>query len=222
MPSHLLSPLFHLSAPTVYSLVALLVFGEAGFLVGFVLPGETAVIIGGVIAERGGVSLPLLVGISIAAAVLGDSLGYEVGRRFGPRLLEVRVLQERRAALDRARDLVRRRGGWAVFGGRFVAFLRTVVPGIAGISEMRYATFLRANAAGGALWAAGYALAGFAFGSAYGRLEHVSAEASGAVLGVLVVAAVVWRLRARRREHDGERTGEGTSEDADEERARRP
>jgi membrane-associated protein len=89
----------------------------------------------------------------VAAAIVGDSVGYEVGRHFGPRLVASRMLRSRRERLDRARQFLARRGGAAVFLGRFVAFFRAVMLALAGTAEMRYPRFLVYNAAGGIVWA---------------------------------------------------------------------
>ncbi len=81
----------------------------------------------------------------IAAAIAGDSVGYEVGRRFGPRILRSRVLDKRRERLDEARHFLARRGGSAVFLARWVAFFRAVMPALAGTARMPYARFLVFN-----------------------------------------------------------------------------
>ena len=115
-----------LSGLTVYLVVAAFVFAEDALFVGFVLPGETAAILGGVAAHDGRASLPAMIAVVVVAAVIGDSVGYEVGRRFGPGLLRTRPLRRHAHRLDDARSLLRRRGGWAVVLGRFTAF--TQVP----------------------------------------------------------------------------------------------
>src|SRR6202035_5969753 len=89
-------------AALVYLTVALLVFGEAAVFLGFLLPGETAVIIGGFIASQGKVNVVVLCLLVVAAAIVGDSVRYFVGTRFGPRLLDLRILQRRRAGIARA------------------------------------------------------------------------------------------------------------------------
>ena len=140
-----------LSAPPalVYVLVGLLVFGEAAVFVGFVLPGETAVVLGGVLASRGEVDLPALILLVAVCAIVGDSVGFEVGRHFGDRVLRWRPLRRHEARLDGARAFLRERGGVAVFLGRWTAFLRAVMPGLAGVSRMPYRRFLVWNAIGG-------------------------------------------------------------------------
>src|SRR5262249_44027516 len=104
-----------LHGPVIYAVVAALVFGEAALFFGFVLPGETAIVVGGLLAAEGRVSLPVLLTIIILAAIVGDSVGYEIGRRFGPRLLEHKRVRRYGSKIDKALDLIRRRGPIAVF-----------------------------------------------------------------------------------------------------------
>lgn len=184
----------------VYGMVGLLVFAEDALFVGFVLPGETAAVLGGVTAALGHTSLPLVLVVVIGAAILGDSVGYEVGRSFGPRLLSHRVLQRRADRLDAARRQLAERGGTAVFLGRFVAFLRATMPALAGMSGMRYLKFLTFNAAGGIVWGTAVVLLGYLAGNSYSRVEQTFGRVAAlAVAAVVVVAIVVWRVRGRRR-----------------------
>lgn len=192
-----------LGAPTwtVLGIVGLVVFVEDALFVGFVVPGETAAILGGVAANRGHVPLAAVMAVVVVAAVVGDSVGYEVGRHFGPRLLDLRVLRKRRARLDDARDLLARRGGTAVFLGRWVAFFRAVMPALAGLSRMPYGRFLAFNAAGGVVWGVAVVLVGYLAGASYAKVEKVvGRDAAFVVLLVVVVVAVVWRVRKARRE----------------------
>ena len=183
----------------VYLIVGLLVFAEDALFVGFVLPGETAAILGGVIASRHHAALVLMCVTVVAAAVVGDSVGYEVGARYGTRLLSVRVLQRRRERIDVARASLARRGGLAVFLGRFVAFLRAIMPFLAGTSRMPYRRFLVYNGAGGLAWGIGSVLLGYLAGNSYAAIEKTAGRTAAIIVTVLVVAAVVaWRIRARR------------------------
>ncbi|WP_069461811.1 DedA family protein, partial [Actinacidiphila rubida] len=138
----------HASPPMVYAVVGALVFCEDALFFGFVLPGETAVVLGGVVASQGHVSVYWLCLVVVVAAVLGDTVGYEVGARLGPRILETRFLRNHRERISSAQDLIRRRGPVAVFLGRFIAFFRALMPALAGMSRMPYRTFLAFNAAG--------------------------------------------------------------------------
>src|ERR1700690_589623 len=150
--SYLLHEIHKLPGPLVYGLVTLLVFGEAALLIGFVLPGETAVLIAGVVASQGHVNVEVIAALVVVAAITGDSVGYFVGHRWGESLMQLPILRQRRAALDRALEGLRRRGPIYVFIGRFTAFLRAVMPGLAGMSRMNYRRFLIANALGGIIW----------------------------------------------------------------------
>lgn len=186
----------------VYAVVGALVFVEDALFVGFVVPGETAAVLGGVAAGLGHVSLGWMIALVVLAAIAGDSVGYEIGHRFGPRLMETRALRHRRHRLDRAADLLARRGGRAVFLGRFVAFFRAVMPALAGAAHMPYRRFLIYNAAGGLIWGAGSVLAGYLAGNSYQRVERYIGRGSAIVVAaVVVVAVVIWRVRARRREN---------------------
>lgn len=188
-------------APAAYAIVAALVFAEAALFVGFVLPGETAVLLGGVLAATGRLSLFALVLLVMAAAVIGDTVGYEVGRHLGPRVLATRPLRRHAQRLDGARRLLRERGGWAVFLGRFTAFLRAAMPALAGASRMPYRRFLVFNAAGGVVWGGGVVLLGFSAGQSYAAVARTLGRTSAVLLAVVaigVVVAVVVRRRARR------------------------
>jgi membrane-associated protein len=208
-----------LSAPpaVVYLLVGLLVFAEAAVFVGFVLPGETAVVLGGVLASRHGIDLRVLVVLVVVCAVVGDTVGYEVGRHYGTRVLGWGPLRRHEERLDRARGFLRERGGSAVFLGRWTAFLRAVMPGLAGLSRMPYRRFIVWNALGGAAWGLTFCLVGYLAGNSY---EVVASRigTGGAVVTatVVVVALVVWRVRRRRGERAGSAQGEKDAVPGDE------
>ncbi|MFD4552994.1 DedA family protein [Streptomyces sp. NPDC058469] len=188
-----------LSGPVVYAVVAALVFCEDALFFGFVLPGETAVVLGGVLASQHHVSVYWLALAVVLAAIAGDSVGYEVGHHFGPRILATRPLRRHQDRIADAQALIRRRGPAAVFLGRFIAFFRAMMPALAGASRMRYRTFLLFNALGGLVWGVGFTLLGYFAGSAYTRVEHTVGRALALVLAAVVIAALVaWQLRRRR------------------------
>lgn len=199
-----LDTLFDVDPVLVYVLVTVLVFVEDAVFVGFVLPAETAVLIGGVIADQGRVDVVILGALVVTAAIVGDSVGYEIGRRFGPRLLAMAILR-RRGRIDRARDLLRRRGGGAVFIGRFVAFFRAVMPALAGLSHMRYGKFLLYNALGGIVWGAGVVALGYYGAGSYRRVESDLGTATMIVVAVVVITGIGWRVHAHRRRSAGGR-----------------
>ncbi|MCH5670955.1 DedA family protein [Streptomyces gilvus] len=195
--------LAHLPGPVVYIVVVGLVFAEDAFFFGFVLPGETAVIVGGLLARQGVVDLVWLAVAVVLAAIAGDGVGYELGRRLGPPVLHSRPLRRHAHGADRTRDLIRRRGPAAVFIGRFVALFRSLVPAMAGASGMPYRRFFLYNALGGLVWGVGNAVLGYAAGAAYQRAEGLIGRTTALVVAVLVVVAlVVWRVRRHRRDRE--------------------
>ena len=205
MLSSITDTLTHASGVFAYVLVGALVFAEDALFFGFVLPGETAAVIGGVIASTGRVSLPAMVLTVVLAAIVGASVGYEVGRRYGVRLLGTRPLRRHRDRLAGAQDYLRRRGGPAVFLGRFIAFFRAVMPALAGISRMPYPKFLVFNAAGGIVWGVGFVLLGYIAGNSYAKIQSTVGTVAAIVVGVIVVTAVVVftiRRRARRQKDE--------------------
>jgi len=200
--STVVDPILNLHGPPAYALVGALVFSEAALFVGFVLPGETAALLGGVLAHRQQVSLAGMAAVAVAAAIIGDSVGYEVGRRFGTRLVGTRVFARRQQGLVRAQQTLRATGGRAVFLARFTAFLRAVMPGLAGTARMPYRRFLAFNAAGGLIWAVGFTLLGFLAGASYQKVEKIAGQASAGLLAILVLALLIVLIRRRRRERN--------------------
>jgi membrane-associated protein len=177
----------------------LVVFAEDALFVGFVIPGETVAVLAGVAAKLGHVPLGGVLVVVVVAAIVGDSVGYEVGRHVGARVLRLRVLEQRRRRLDDARAFLARRGGSAVFLGRWVAFSRAVMPALAGTAQMPYGRFLAYNAAGGLTWGATVVLVGYGAGASYARVEQeVGRDSALVVAAVLVLALVVWRVRRHR------------------------
>lgn len=197
--NHLLALPSWLALLLIFALPAL----EASAFLGFVFPGETALIIGGVLASQGRLSLAAVLVAGIGGALIGDSIGYAVGRRWGRRILHTTLGRFVRAEhLQRAEDALSVRGGWTVFVGRFTAALRVLVPGLAGMGRLSYRTFLFYNVAGAVIWGTLMVVAGYVAGSNWHRVAHLFSGA-GLVLTALVIGAfvVVQVLRRRRRAH---------------------
>jgi membrane protein DedA with SNARE-associated domain len=183
----------------VLLITGLVVFAEDAIFVGFVIPGETVALLAGAAAKLGHVSLIGVLAVVIVAAVVGDTVGYEIGRHVGPRVLQLPTLQKRRKRLDDAQDFLSRRGGSAVFLGRWVAFFRALMPALAGTARMHYPKFLAFNAAGGIAWGATVVLLGYAAGASYAKVEKTfGRDAAFVVLALLILAAIIWRVRKRR------------------------
>jgi membrane-associated protein len=196
----LLTDLAETLGPWTYLLVAGLAFLETGAFVGLIAPGETAIVLGGVVAAQGEVSLGAMLVVAWLAAALGDLVSYFLGRRLGRRFVEahgprLRVTPERLATVD---GFFARHGGKAILIGRFVGLVRAVAPFLAGASRLPLRGFLPWSLLGTALWASAFTLVGYAFhesfASAAGLLTH-----GALVLAVLAALVVTVRsLRTRR------------------------
>ncbi|HEY4991823.1 MAG TPA: DedA family protein, partial [Nakamurella sp.] len=154
-------------------LIFLLPAAEASVFAGFIFPGEVVVFFGGVLANEGRLALWTVILVGSLGAIIGDSIGYEVGRHYGMRLLA--RLPARLVKPDhvtRAQDLIRRKGGRAIFLGRFTAALRVLVPGLAGTSGMPYRRFLLFNVTGGITWVVETTLVGYVAGKSYRAAER--------------------------------------------------
>jgi membrane-associated protein len=204
MVSDLMHALVGIPSPVLLVVIGGLVFGEAAVFLGFVLPGETAVLLGGFLASTGRLSVVLLAVIVVVAAIVGDSVGYYVGRRFGPKLARTRLLRKHEGRLEGARRFLDGRGGSAVFIGRFTAFLRAVMPGMAGLSRMHYQRFLAWNALGGVVWGVGCVIVGYVAGSSYEQVGQWIGRTGAIIVGVLVLLLlVVWHRRRKHARSDG-------------------
>ena len=158
----------------LFMLLILLAFTEAAAFIGFVLPGETSLLIGGVLAYQKVWPLWLFLLCAIIGAIAGDSVGYEVGKHFGPRI-EVsrmgRLVGAKRWRL--AQHIFDKYHGGAIFFGRAQALLRALVPALAGMNRVPYWTFLKWNAAGGIVFSTIVVLLGYEFSNQLAKLESV-------------------------------------------------
>lgn len=195
----LLGDLLTANSWAVYLIVGFLVFAEDALFVGFVIPGETAAVLGGVAAYLGHVNLTAIAGIVVLAAIVGDSVGFEVGRHFGPRILQLGPLAKHQHRLADAQAFLRERGGAAVFLGRFVAFFRATMPALAGISRMHYPKFLRWNAFGGIVWGITFVCLGYFAGTSYQAIEHAVGRSMAVVVAIFALAGlIIWRINRGR------------------------
>lgn len=197
--------ILHLHGWAALALVFALPALEASAFVGFVFPGEIAVLLGGVLAYQGRISLGAALAAAILGAVIGDSAGYLIGRRWGRTILRgtigklplIRHHVDKN--LDRAEEYLHRRGPHAVVLGRFTAGLRVMVPGLAGMSKMHYWRFLLFNVIGGGLWATTFVLLGYFGGAAWHKVAGIASKAGLILLALIVVGLTAVRV-ARNRE----------------------
>lgn len=192
----LLASVFHVPENLGYIGLVVLIALESG---GLPVPGETALIAGGVLASQGKLAIELVVPLAAAAAILGDNGGYLLGRRFGRRLLlrpGGRFAERRRRALTQGEAFFERHGPKAVFFGRWLTGLRIWASWLAGMTHMSWPSFLAWNALGGTAWALTVGLGAYALGAAF---NHALAIA-GPVLAGLAVATLAagWFVLHRR------------------------
>jgi membrane-associated protein len=191
--------LLQLSGWPVYAVVALVIFGETAVFVGLVLPGETVLVLASVLAARGNVSWLLLAVVALVAAVGGDTTGYLLGRRLGPRLEASRL--GRRRSPERwaqARDRIAKRGARAVRTGRWVGFVRSFVPWLAGMARMPFRSFLLADVIGASTWVAACVAVGFVARGSIDKARELASDAA-IIVALIVAASVVATLLVRRR-----------------------
>jgi membrane protein DedA with SNARE-associated domain len=197
--------LLSLSGWAALALLFMLPALEAPAFLGLVLPGEVALLLGGVLAEQDRIPLPAALAVGTAGALAGDSAGYWIGRRWGPRLLASGL--GRRvgpARLHRVESLLLR-GGWALLAGRCTAGARVVLPGLAGMLGLRYRTFALWTGAAATVWATAHVLLGYAAGAGWRQVHQLTGRVGIALAGAVMVAlAVAWLLRRRARGHQDE------------------
>jgi membrane-associated protein len=202
----LIEGLLSLSGWAALAFLFLLPALEAPAFLGLVLPGELALLLGGVLASQDHIPLVAALAVGVAGALAGDTAGYWIGRHWGSRLLTSRL--GRRvgpARLHTAEGLLLRGGGWPLVVGRCTAGARVVLPGLAGMLGLRYRTFALWTGVAATVWAAAHVLLGYAAGAGWRQVHQLTGRVGIALAGaVLVTLAVAWLLRRRARRHQGE------------------
>lgn len=198
-----LTPLLYSLGPAALLLVMAVVFAESGLLVGFFLPGDSLLFLAGALVASHVIGLPIWVlaaGVFVAA-LLGDQVGYMIGRRYGPRLFsrpDSRLFSQANA--NRAHAFFETHGPKAVILARFIPVVRTFVPATAGIGRMDRRRFTAYNLVGAALWSAAIIGAGFYFGAIPFVASHIELiTISMAALSVVPAALAYLRNRSTRR-----------------------
>jgi membrane protein DedA with SNARE-associated domain/membrane-associated phospholipid phosphatase len=165
---------------------------ESGLFVGLVLPGEAAMLVGGLLVFQGRADLELMLAVGCTAAVAGDSLSYWIGRLAGPRLERTRLgkkIGDER--WQRARRYVNEKGGRAVFFGRFVGVLRALVPALAGSARLPFRKFLPYSAAGAVMWVTALVVLGSVAGRSWRLIDRWAGRASLVALVVLALTGTI-------------------------------
>jgi membrane protein DedA with SNARE-associated domain len=187
-----------------YLLVGALAFLETGAFVGLVAPGESAVLIGGVVAGQGEISIYVLIGLVWACAVAGDLTSYTLGRKLGRGFLErqgprLKITEQRLSYVEGFFD---RHGGITILIGRFIGLVRALAPFLAGASRMELRKFLPYDVLGSGLWAALFCLLGYFFWRSLDQVEAYIGRGAAALSGLVAVGVVVWFVRRLRRDEE--------------------
>ena len=180
--------------------LAAIVFAESGLLIGFFLPGDSLLFFAGFLSSAGTLPpLPVVAATCAVAAIVGDQVGYMIGKKFGPTLLQRPDSKFFHAAnVRKAEDFFDRHGSKTIVIARFVPIVRTFVPTVAGVSKMHYRTFVVYNVLGGLLWAVGFTTLGYFLGEVDFIKNNI--ELAAIVIVALSVIPVVLELRKHRRD----------------------
>jgi len=174
----------------------LIVFAESGLFFGFFLPGDSLLLTAGLLASRGQLDITILLIALPIAAILGDGIGYWFGRRTGPRIFtRENSLLFRRRNLLAARAFYERHGGKTIMLARFMPFIRTFAPIVAGAVEMEYRRFLLFNVVGGLMWGVGVTAAGYYLGQTIPDLDRYFLAIVAVVIFVSAVPAMLHMLK---------------------------
>lgn len=169
-----------------YLAVSGIVFAESGLLIGFFLPGDSLLFTAGFLASQGYLDISILVALCFVAAVVGDSVGYAIGKKLGPKIF---VREDSfffdKQHVHRAQAFYEKHGGKAITLARFIPIVRTFAPVVAGIGNMPYHTFFFYNIIGGLLWAVGLPLAGYFAGS---MIPNVDRYLLPIILGIILLS----------------------------------
>ncbi len=190
----------------VYALLFAIVFIETGVVVMPFLPGDSLLFVVGALCGAELMNLPLSIGLLTAAAILGNQSNYQVGRYFGPRVFQWEDSRFfNRAAFDQAHAFYEKYGGVTIVAARFMPFLRTFAPFVAGVAQMTHRKFSAYDVAGGVLWVGGITLCGYVFGNIPWVKANLDKIIWAAILvpGALVLLGA-WRARRRQAVLTGE------------------
>ena len=157
----------------VYAILFIIIFCETGLVFLPFLPGDSLIFAAGAFAAIGELNIFLLCILIVIAAILGDTVNYEIGKHFGKKILNNKkftIIKEEN--LKKAEDLVAKYGGAAVFIARFMPIIRTIVPFVVGIGQLHYPKFIKFNALGGLIWVTLFITIGYLFGNIPAVKDH--------------------------------------------------
>lgn len=157
----------------IYVILFLIIFCETGLVFLPFLPGDSLIFAAGAFAAIGELNIFLLWILIVIAAILGDTVNYEIGKHFGKKILNnKKITIIKKENLQKAEDLVTKYGGAAVFIARFMPIIRTIVPFVVGIGQLHYPKFIKFNALGGIIWVTLFIIIGYLFGNIPAVKDH--------------------------------------------------
>ena len=192
--------------PWVYALLFLIIFTETGVVVMPFLPGDSLLFVVGTLCGAGLMSLPLAMALLVVAAILGDQTNYSIGRYFGPKVFQWEKSRLfNKDAFNQAHMFYERYGGITIILARFMPFIRTFAPFVAGVAEMTRSKFTAYNVIGALIWVIGLVGAGYLFGN----LPWVQANLSKIIWALIIIPGLIAIVGAWRAKRQGERDAAG-------------
>lgn len=167
-----------------------IVFAESGLLIGFFLPGDSLLFTAGILASQGYLNIWILAIGALIFAVIGDNVGYSIGKKMGPKILKEKHVQ-------RAQEFYEKHGKKTIILARFVPVVRTFAPVVAGVGNMNYRTFFAYNVIGGVIWGALVPILGFFLGSHIPNIDHYLLPIIAGIIVVSILPGIFHLLRKK-------------------------
>ena len=189
-----------------YGILFLIIFAETGFVIAPFLPGDSLLFAAGAICALGNLDVGLMVGLLIVAAVLGDGVNYAIGKRIGPSVFKSSSSRWfNKEHLTKTHDFYEKYGGKTIIIARFMPFVRTFAPFVAGIGRMTYSTFAIYNVVGAVLWVAGFSFLGYYFGNMPSVKSNFTLVI-GAIILISILPMLIELVRAQVRKRSSSTT----------------
>ena len=193
----------------------LIIFAETGLLIGFFLPGDSLLFTAGILASQGNLNIAVIAIGCFLAAVIGDQVGYTIGRRAGPALFrkpDSRIFKQK--YVDRTKEFFEKHGPKTILLARFVPIVRTFAPVLAGVGEMSRRTFTTYNVVGAFVWGVGVTVAGYILGEAIGEdIDKYLLPIIAVIIVLSILPPVIEALRERRRTRNAAAASSAGNED---------
>lgn len=183
---------------TGYVGVTGIVYAESGLLVGAILPGDSLLFTAGFLASQGYLNIWLLCLLVFIAAVAGDNTGYEIGKRFGPRVFKHKEsIFFKKSYVDKSQKFYEKHGGKTIILARFMPIVRTFAPLLAGVGKMKHSIFFFYNVVGGLLWSVGLSLLGYFLGKSIPDIDRYLLPIIGLIIFISILPTLIHVIKDR-------------------------